>query len=60
VWRVLPKRLHLKAYKLSIIKGVEQWIVLSKDGAGDMDVRAIATNGRRVKENGSETVCLYF
>jgi hypothetical protein len=27
VWRVLRKRLHLKVYKLSIVQGVEQWIV---------------------------------
>jgi hypothetical protein len=27
VWRVLRKRLHLKAYKLSIVQGVEQWTV---------------------------------
>jgi hypothetical protein len=26
VWRVLRKRLHLKAYKLSI-QGVERWII---------------------------------
>jgi hypothetical protein len=25
VWQVLRKRLHFKPYKLSIIKGVEQW-----------------------------------
>jgi hypothetical protein len=29
VWRVLRKRLRLKAYKLSIIQGVERWIVHS-------------------------------
>jgi hypothetical protein len=27
VWRVLRKRLHLKAYKLSIIQHLERWIV---------------------------------
>jgi hypothetical protein len=27
VWRVLPKRLHLKAYKLSIVQHLERWIV---------------------------------
>jgi hypothetical protein len=27
VWRVLQKRLHLKAYKLSIVQGVERNIV---------------------------------
>jgi hypothetical protein len=27
VWRVLRKRLHLKAYKLSIVQDVERWIV---------------------------------
>jgi hypothetical protein len=27
VWRVLRKRLHLKAYKLSIVHHLEQWIV---------------------------------
>jgi hypothetical protein len=27
VWRVLRKRLHLKAYKLSIVQSVELWIV---------------------------------
>jgi hypothetical protein len=27
VWRVLRKLLHLKAYKLSIVQGVERWIV---------------------------------
>jgi hypothetical protein len=27
VWRVLWKWLHLKAYKLSIVQGVERWIV---------------------------------
>jgi hypothetical protein len=28
VWRVLRKRLHLKAYKLSILRGFERWIRL--------------------------------
>jgi hypothetical protein len=27
LWRVLRKRLHLKAYKISIFQGVEWWIV---------------------------------
>jgi hypothetical protein len=27
VWRVLRKRFHLKVYKLSIVHGVERWIV---------------------------------
>jgi hypothetical protein len=27
VWRVLRKRLHLKAYKLSIMQDVVQWVV---------------------------------
>jgi hypothetical protein len=27
VWRVLRKRLHLKAYKLSVVQYLERWIV---------------------------------
>jgi hypothetical protein len=27
VWRMLRKRMRLKAYKLSIVEGVERWIL---------------------------------
>jgi hypothetical protein len=27
MWRALRKRLHLKAYKLFVVQGVERWIV---------------------------------